>query len=73
MSDLPVKRKITVKEAAQRMGVAEQFIRVGLQRGILKFGYAVQQKENGEYSYHISPKKFEEYMGKEENEGEEAS
>lgn len=62
---MEAKKKITVKEAARRMGMAEQFIRVGLQRGILKFGYAVQQQEGGEYSYHISPKKFEEYIGEE--------
>lgn len=55
-------RALTVKEAAKRMKKSEQFVRIGLQRGILPFGYAV--KVTNRWSYHISRHKFEEYMGK---------
>ena len=56
------KQKITVKEAAEIMGKCQQFIRVGLQRGLLPFGTAVRGR--GErWSYYISPKLFYEYVG----------
>ena len=53
-------KKITVAEAAAIMGVSQQFVRIGLQRGILKFGYAV--KMSNRFTYHISPTKFNEYI-----------
>ena len=53
-------KKITVAEAATAMGVSQQFIRIGLQRGILDFGYAV--KVSNRYTYHISPYKFNSYL-----------
>lgn len=53
--------RIKVKEAAQIMGKSEQFVRIGLQRGILPFGVAIKTSNN--YTYYISPKKFNEYVG----------
>lgn len=53
-------KKISVAKAAQEMGVGQQFIRIGLQKGILEFGYAV--KMSTRYTYHISPEKFNNYM-----------
>lgn len=55
------KNNLPVTVAAKRMGVSPEFIRVGLQNGILDFGYAV--KISSRYTYHISPKKFAEYVG----------
>lgn len=53
---------ITVKEAAQLMSVGPQFVRVGIQQGVLPFGSAV--KINGDrYTYYISPSKLAEYVG----------
>ena len=52
---------IKIKEAAKLMGKSEQFIRVGLQQKIFPFGYAV--KMSSVWTYHISPKKLEEYIG----------
>ena len=56
---------ISVKKAAEIMGKSQQFIRIGLQRGILPFGSAV--KMSSEYTYYISPKLFSEYTGYEED------
>ncbi len=53
---------ITVKEAAKLMNRTEQFIRIGLQRGLLPIGTAVQNP-GGKYSYYISPELFEKYTG----------
>ena len=58
---LPCK-KMTVEDAARRLGKSEQFIRVSLQRGKAPFGFAVQMA-SGKWCYHISPKKFAEYQG----------
>lgn len=55
------KDTMTVKEAAEKMHVCQQFIRVGLQRDRLPFGYAVKMSTH--WTYFISRKKFEEYTG----------
>ena len=51
-----------VSECAKALGKSEQFVRIGLQRGVLPFGYAV--KMSSKWSYHISDKKVYEYLGK---------
>lgn len=53
---------ITIAEAARLMGVSQQFVRVGLQKGILPFGYAVQVSAD-RYTYFISKQKFAEHTG----------
>lgn len=57
------KQIIKVKEAAEIMGKSQQFVRVGLQRGLLPFGTAV--KMSSKWTYYISPKQFIEYVGNE--------
>lgn len=55
-------KKISIKDASLLMNKSQQFIRIGLQRGILPFGNAV--KVNSRWSYYISPKLFVNYIGK---------
>lgn len=57
-----MKNNMTVDEASELMGVSKQFVRVGLQKGILPFGYAVQIS-TGRFTYFISRQKFFEYTG----------
>lgn len=58
-------RKISVSDAARCMGKSQQFVRIGLQRGLLPFGSAVPG--TGEHwSYHISPAQFKAYVGAEQ-------
>ena len=52
--------RMSVKDAAKKMKVSPQFIRVGLQRGYFPFGVAV--KLSSKWTYYINPKQFEEYM-----------
>ena len=47
--------------AAALMGKSEQFVRVGLQQGVLPFGVAVKNKTR--YSYYISPERFRAFLG----------
>jgi len=56
-----VEKNISVKKAAEMMGKSQQFIRIGLQRGLLPFGTAV--KMSSIWTYYISPKQFYEYIG----------
>ena len=60
----PFVRKITVKEAARCMGKSDQFVRIGIQRGLLPIGNAVPGSGNS-WNYYISPPKFREYVGAE--------
>ncbi len=54
-------KNIKIKDAARLMGKSEMFVRIGLQKGSLKFGTA--EKLSTKYTYHISPKLFYEYLG----------
>ncbi|MEA4831600.1 MAG: helix-turn-helix transcriptional regulator [Oscillospiraceae bacterium] len=54
-------KNVPVEMTAKILGKSRQFIRVALQRGTAPFGFAC--KVSGEkWSYHISPKKLEEYI-----------
>lgn len=53
--------RITVKDAARLMGVSPQFVRIGLQRGLLPIGTAV--KMSSVWTYYISEEKLKEYAG----------
>ena len=50
-----------VLECAKLLEKSPQFVRIGLQRGILPFGYAVKMPDK--WAYHISDKKVYEYIG----------
>lgn len=57
-------RNVPVSVAAKALRKDAQFIRIGLQRGLLPFGtaYKVNDK-NTQYDYYISPSKLYEYTG----------
>lgn len=57
-----------IERAAKLMGRSTQFIRIGLQRGLLPIGTAI--KNGSKYTYWISPKLFKEFTGYELNEAE---
>ena len=53
--------RLTIKEAARRMGKSEQFVRFGLRNGRLPFGTAVKMSQR--WTYYISKERFEEFIG----------
>lgn len=61
----PTKR-VSVKEASRRLDLSPRYIHIGLQQGILPFGFAVQSRPGGRFNYHISPKLLDEYIGEQE-------
>lgn len=58
-------KKISVKETARCMGKSDQFVRIGLQRGLLPFGRAVPGTGRC-WNYYINPDKFKEFVGVEQ-------
>lgn len=56
------KEIMTVSECAKLLDKSPQFVRIGLQRGILPFGYAI--KMSSKWTYHISEAKVYEYLGR---------
>lgn len=53
---------MTVADAARLMGVSQQFVRIGLQKGNLPIGTAVRISGK-RFTYYISPIKFTEFTG----------
>lgn len=53
--------RVKVKEAADILGTSQEYIRLGLQKGVLPIGSAV--KMSSVWTYHISPKLLEAYSG----------
>src|SRR5699024_9327218 len=58
-----MKKSISVKEAAELLGSSEQFVRIGLQRDLLPIGTAIQIGGKKRYTYHISPRLLNDYIG----------
>lgn len=55
--------KLKPKDVADALGISVQAVRVGLQKGTFPFGWAIKTSET-RFTYAISPKLFEEYLGK---------
>ena len=59
------KMTLTVKEASDFTGMSQSMLRVGLQQGIFRFGYAVKinSDKDGKFTYNIQKRGVEEYVG----------
>ena len=55
-------RKVTVAEAALRMGKSQLFVREAMKRGLLPIGTAMQMPGSTKWSFHISPAKLDMYL-----------
>lgn len=56
-------RNVPITEIAKATGKDPQFIRLGLQRGIFKFGYAFKNNNSSEYNYFCPDKQVWEELG----------
>ena len=56
-----LKKNVSVKEAAKRLGIGETHVRMGLQQRTLPIG-AATKISNKRWVYHISPALLEEYV-----------
>ena len=62
-------RNVPITEIAKVMGKDAQYIRIGLQQGIFKFGYAFKLKDSSEYNYYCPDRKVWEETGYVNEEG----
>jgi len=56
-------RNVPIDEIAKAMGKSSQYVRIGLQQGILKFGYAIRREGAHGYSYYCPDKRVWEEIG----------
>jgi hypothetical protein len=56
-------RNVPISEIAKATGKDAQYIRYGLQKGILKFGYAIKMEGSSEWSYFCPDKLVWEFLG----------
>ncbi len=56
-------RNVPIIEIAKAIGKDAQYIRIGLQQGILNFGYAMKMGGSREYSYYCPDRKVWEETG----------
>lgn len=71
MQLISTEKRISIQKAAKIMGTSEQYIRIGLRNNRFPFGSAV--KLSTQWTYHISPKPFYEYIGVIKKENQEIS
>lgn len=45
-------RNVPIRELAKAIGKDAQYIRIGLQKGILHFGFALKKENSSEYNYY---------------------
>lgn len=50
-------RNVPITEIAVAMHKDAQYVRIGLQQGILKFGYAIKLENSNEYNYYCPDRK----------------
>ena len=56
-------RNVPITEIAKAIGKDAQYVRVGIQKGILKFGVAIKMENSKEYSYYCPDRKVWEETG----------
>lgn len=58
--DLPAftGRNVPLKEIASAIGKEAQYVRLGIQQGLLKFGTTIKVGSSNEFSYYCPDKKF---------------
>lgn len=63
--DLPAftGRNVPIKEIANAIGKDAQYVRVGIQQGVLKFGVVIKLEGSNEYNYYCPDKKVWEETG----------
>lgn len=52
---------LSITETAELLNKSPQFVRIGLQQKVFPFGYAV--KMSSVWTYHVSRKQLEDYIG----------
>ncbi|MCD8125919.1 MAG: hypothetical protein LUD82_00095 [Clostridiales bacterium] len=56
-------RNVPIAEIAKAMKKDAQYVRIGLQKGIPTFGYAIKLDDSNEYNYYCPDRKVWEEIG----------
>ncbi len=56
-------RNVSITEIAKAIGKDPQYVRVGLQQGILNFGYVLKLEDSNEFNYYCPDRKVWEETG----------
>jgi hypothetical protein len=56
-------RNVPITEIAKAIGKDPQYVRVGLQQGILNFGYVLKLEDSNEFNYYCPDRKVWEETG----------
>lgn len=56
-------RNVPISEVAEAMHKDAQLVRIGIQQGIFKFGYAMKKENSSEYNYYCPDRKVWEEIG----------
>ena len=56
-------RNVPITEVAESIHKDAQFVRIGIQQGIFKFGYAMKKENSSEYNYYCPDRKVWEEIG----------
>ena len=56
-------RNVPIAEIAKAIGKDPQYVRVGLQQGILNFGYVLKLEDSKEFNYYCPDRKVWEETG----------
>ena len=56
-------RNVPIAEIAKAMRKDAQYVRLGLQQGIFRFGYALKQESSSEFNYYCPDRKVWEEIG----------
>lgn len=56
-------RNVSITEIAKAIGKDVQYVRLGIQHGVLEFGMAMKMKDSSDYSYYCPDKKGWEETG----------
>ncbi len=56
-------RNVPITEIAKAIKKDAQYVRIGLQQGILTFGYAIKMEDSNEYNYYCPDRKVWEEIG----------
>lgn len=58
-------QNVTIKEAASKLNISQQLLRISLQQGLFSFGFAVKIKDSSKYTYYINRTQLEQHIGAE--------
>jgi hypothetical protein len=55
---------VSIKCAAELLGISQQMLRIGLQQNAFPFGVAIKIKDSSKYTYYINRNQLNQYLNR---------